>query len=144
MIYVGTFSKLLYPGLRIGYIAASDDLHPQLVRIVLARPSERSAAFDALSVSHQVLTKPCEPAALRATGAAWRVSVLAGATGAFASAGWFTAFALTSAANVRTLGMVEVVFSYLVSHRLLREKLTGAEKAGLLLVLVGVGALLLA
>ncbi len=85
-----------------------------------------------------------EPAALRATGAAWRVSVLAGATGAFASAGWFTAFALTSAANVRTLGMVEVVFSYLVSHRLLREKLTGAEKAGLLLVLVGVGALLLA
>ena len=85
-----------------------------------------------------------EPAALRATAAAWRVSILAGATGAFASAGWFTAFALTSAANVRTLGMVEVVFSYLVSHRLLREKLTGAEKAGLLLVLVGVGALLLA
>ena len=85
-----------------------------------------------------------QPAALRATAAAWRVSVLAGAAGALASAGWFTAFAITSAANVRTLGMVEVVFSYLVSHRLLREKLTGAERAGLLLVLVGVAALLLA
>ncbi|MGE0333133.1 MAG: EamA/RhaT family transporter [Ramlibacter sp.] len=85
-----------------------------------------------------------EPAALRATAAAWRVSVLAGGMGALASAGWFTAFAMTSAANVRTLGMVEVVFSYLVSHRLLREKLTLAERAGLLLVLVGVAALLLA
>lgn len=85
-----------------------------------------------------------EPAALRATAAAWRVSVLAGGMGALASAGWFTAFAMTSAANVRTLGMVEVVFSYLVSHRLLREKLTLAERAGLLLVLLGVAALLLA
>jgi len=83
-------------------------------------------------------------AALRAMAAAWRVSVLAGGMGALASVGWFTAFALTSAANVRTLGMVEVVFSYLVSHRLLREKLTGAERAGLLLVLVGVAALLFA
>jgi len=69
---------------------------------------------------------------------------LAGGMGALASAGWFTAFAMTSAANVRTLGMVEVVFSYLVSHRLLREKLTGAERCGLLLVLVGVAALLFA
>jgi drug/metabolite transporter (DMT)-like permease len=82
--------------------------------------------------------------ALRAMAAAWRVSALAGGMGALASVGWFTAFALTSAANVRTLGMVEVVFSYLVSHRLLREKLTGAERAGLLLVLVGVAALLFA
>jgi len=85
-----------------------------------------------------------ERAALRATAAAWRVSVLAGGMGALASAGWFTAFAMTSAANVRTLGMVEVVFSYLVSHRLLREKLTGAERCGLLLVLVGIAALLFA
>lgn len=84
------------------------------------------------------------PAALRAMATAWRASVLAGGMGALASVGWFTAFALTSAANVRTLGMVEVVFSYLVSHRLLREKLTGAERGGLLLVLVGVAALLLA
>ncbi|MEP6790475.1 MAG: EamA/RhaT family transporter [Ramlibacter sp.] len=82
------------------------------------------------------------PASLRAIATAWRVSVIAGSAGALASIGWFTAFALTTAPNVRTLGMVEVVFSYLVSHRLLREKLTPAEKAGLLLVLAGVAALL--
>jgi len=81
------------------------------------------------------------PQALRATVTAWRVSTAAGAAGALASIGWFTAFALTTAANVRTLGMVEVVFSYLVSRRLLREKLAPAEQGGLGLVVLGLLAL---
>jgi drug/metabolite transporter (DMT)-like permease len=75
--------------------------------------------------------------ALAATATAWRVSTVAGAAVALASIGWFTAFALTTAANVRTLGMVEVVFSYLVSRRLLREKLATLEQAGLALVVTG-------
>lgn len=77
------------------------------------------------------------PQALRALVTAWRISLVAGASGALASLCWFTAFALTTAANVRTLGMVEVVFSYLVSRRVLREKLAPAEQAGLILVVVG-------
>ena len=79
--------------------------------------------------------------ALRATVTAWRVSTIAGAMGALASIGWFTAFALTTAANVRTLGMIEVVFSYLVSRRLLREKLAPVEQGGLALVVAGLLAL---
>jgi drug/metabolite transporter (DMT)-like permease len=78
---------------------------------------------------------------LRAIISAWRVSTIAGAAGALASIGWFTAYALTSAANVRTVGMVEVVFSYLVSRRFMNEKLAPAEQAGLLLVLAGLVAL---
>lgn len=66
-----------------------------------------------------------------------KVALAAGAAGALASLGWFTAFALTTAANVRAAGMVEVVFSYAVSHRLLREKLAPAERTGLWLVAVG-------
>jgi drug/metabolite transporter (DMT)-like permease len=81
------------------------------------------------------------PQSLRATAIAWRVSTAAGAAGALASIGWFTAFALTTATNVRTLGMVEVVFSYLVSRRLLREKLARAERRGLVLVVAGLLAL---
>jgi drug/metabolite transporter (DMT)-like permease len=81
------------------------------------------------------------PTSLRATATAWRVSIVAGGMGALASIGWFTAFALTTAANVRTLGMVEVAFSYLVSHRLLREKLSRKDKVGLGLVGVGLLAL---
>jgi drug/metabolite transporter (DMT)-like permease len=81
------------------------------------------------------------PQALRATVTAWRISAIAGCMGALASIGWFTAFALTTAANVRTLGMVEVVFSYLVSRRLLREKLAPVEQGGLALVVAGLLAL---
>ena len=80
-------------------------------------------------------------ASLRAIATAWRVSTAAGAMGALASIGWFTAFALTTAANVRTLGLAEVVFSYLVSHRFLREKLAPLEQLGLALVIGGLLAM---
>jgi drug/metabolite transporter (DMT)-like permease len=83
------------------------------------------------------------PQSLRAMATAWRVSIVAGGMGALASIGWFTAFALTTAANVRTLGMVEVVFSYLVSHRLLRETLSRVDQLGLALVGAGLLALCL-
>ena len=76
-------------------------------------------------------------AALRALVVAWRVSMVAGSMGAAASIAWFTSFALTSAANVRTLGIVEVVFSLVVAHRFMKERLTRGEKIGLGLVVLG-------
>lgn len=77
------------------------------------------------------------PRTLRIIAGAWRISSLAGLAGALASIGWFTAFSMRSAAEVRTLGLVEVFFSYLVSRRLMREELSRNEKWGLLLVLLG-------
>lgn len=68
---------------------------------------------------------------------AWRVSLLAGSMGAAASLAWFTAYAMHQVADIRTLGMIEVVFSYLVSRRLLREKLSRAEQTGMGLTLLG-------
>jgi len=70
--------------------------------------------------------------------AAWRISLFAGLMGAAASAGWFTAFALTTAAHVRTLGLIELLFSYVVSRRLFRERLTRLELAGIGLLTLGV------
>lgn len=72
---------------------------------------------------------------------AWRLSLGAGCAGALASIGWFTAMAMVPAAHVRTLGLVEVFFSYLVSQRLFRERLAPAEIAGLVLLVLGVGAI---
>ncbi len=77
------------------------------------------------------------PEALRGIRKAWRISLLAGGMGALASLGWFTGFAMRPAADVRTLGLVEVLFSYLVSRRLFREKLGLAEQVGLGLVAIG-------
>jgi len=68
---------------------------------------------------------------------AWRTSLLAGSAGAAASLAWFSAYAMQGAAQVRTLGMVEVLFSYLVSHRMFSEQSSRPEKAGMALMLLG-------
>ena len=50
-----------------------------------------------------------DPGVLRAIARAWKPSLFAGFMGAFASEFWFLAFAITTAANVRTLALVEVL-----------------------------------
>lgn len=75
---------------------------------------------------------------------AWRMSLVAGFMGAAASAGWFTAFAIEPVAHVRTLGLVELVFSYVVSRRLFRERLTAVEVAGMVLLASGVAVITVA
>ncbi len=68
---------------------------------------------------------------------AWRPSAFAGFMGAAASAGWFTAMTIEPVAHVRTLGLVELLFSYVVSRRFFRERLHGPELAGMALLALG-------
>ena len=70
----------------------------------------------------------------------WRGSLGAGALGAFASLFWFIGFALTAAANVRTLALVEVVMAQLVSGRIFREGASPRQLAGMGLIVLGVAA----
>ena len=72
----------------------------------------------------------------------WRVSTWAGFLGAFASAGWFIAFSLTAAANVRTLALVELPLAALLSGRLTGRRTEPRELAGLGVVLAGLALLL--
>ena len=81
--------------------------------------------------------------ALLSSLALWRQSLVAGFFGAFASQFWFLGFSLTAAANVRALGLVEVVFAYVVSHRVFAQRATAREAAGMGLVVAGVALLLL-
>ncbi|MBY0401738.1 DMT family transporter [Myxococcota bacterium] len=75
--------------------------------------------------------------------ALWRKSLFAGFMGALASQFWFLGFSLTSAANVRTLGLIEVLFAQAVSRRLFAQEASVREIAGMALVVIGVAALLL-
>jgi drug/metabolite transporter (DMT)-like permease len=72
---------------------------------------------------------------------AWRPSLFAGFLGAFASEFWFLGFAITSAANVRTLALVEVLFAQGVTHFVFKQPTTAREGAGVVLVVVGVALL---
>ncbi len=85
-----------------------------------------------------------EPAVLVAIAQAWRPSLLAGFMGALASQFWFLAFALTTAANVRTVGLVEVLFAQAVSHFVFAQRTTPREAGGIALIVAGVAFLLLA
>lgn len=72
----------------------------------------------------------------------WRHSLVAGFLGALSSACWFTAFSLTAAANVRTLGLVEMPLAALLSGRLTGQTVARHELAGMALVMGGVGVLI--
>lgn len=78
---------------------------------------------------------------LHAIMRAWRPSLFAGFMGAFASEFWFLAFAITSAANVRTLALVEVLFAQGVTHFVFRQPTTARESAGIVMVVIGVALL---
>lgn len=71
----------------------------------------------------------------------WRPSLFAGFLGAFASQFWFLAFALTAAANVRTLALVEVLFAQAVSYYSFKQPLSMREFGGIVLIVIGVGLL---
>ncbi|HEX2654848.1 MAG TPA: DMT family transporter [Xanthobacteraceae bacterium] len=71
----------------------------------------------------------------------WRPSVFAGAMGALASEFWFLGFAITTAANVRTLGLVEVLFAQMVSRFIFKHHLSKQELIGVILIVTGVGLL---
>ena len=79
-----------------------------------------------------------EPGQLRKVAQSWRVTSLTGLTSILGSLGWFTAFALQTAAYVKALGQVELVFSFLFSVFFLREKSSAKEIMGLVLILCSV------
>lgn len=72
----------------------------------------------------------------------WRPSMAAGFMGAAASVGWFTAFAIEPASHVRTLGLVELLFSLAAARRFFRESLSKVELVGV--GLLGVALILIA
>ncbi len=74
----------------------------------------------------------------------WRPSMVAGFMGAFASQFWFLAFALTAAANVRTLALVEVLFAQGVAYYSFKQPVSAREISGIVLIVIGVALLVAA
>lgn len=84
-----------------------------------------------------------EPGQVIATIKAWRVAGPAGISGWLASVGWFTAMTLQNAAYVRALGQVELVFTFVASWFIFREKSRPVEVVGVVLICAGVVILVL-
>jgi len=82
-----------------------------------------------------------DPGVIRAIIRHWRPSMLAGFLGALASQFWFLAFALATAASVRTLALVEVLFAQAISTLVFKQATTSREAAGIVLIVLGVALL---
>jgi len=80
-------------------------------------------------------------AGARAILRAWRSSLVAGFMGALASQFWFIAFALTDAARVRTLALIEVPLAQAVSLKMFREPPNLREGIGMSLIVVAAAIL---
>jgi drug/metabolite transporter (DMT)-like permease len=82
------------------------------------------------------------PDIMRAIIAAWRPSLFAGFMGATASQFWYLAFALATAASVRTVALVEVLFAQAISSFVFGHKTTAREGLGIVLIVAGVALLI--
>lgn len=84
-----------------------------------------------------------QPGQITAVLRSWRVSAWVGLTGMLGSFGWFMAFTLQNAAYVKTLGQVELVFTFLASYFIFKERSSKKELAGIGLVIVSIVLLIL-
>lgn len=80
--------------------------------------------------------------ALRASFTVWRQSLGAGFLGAFASQFWFLGFSLTTAANIRTVALAEVIFAAGVAWVAFGQRPKARQALGMALIVLGVAALL--
>lgn len=84
-----------------------------------------------------------EPGEIGRVIATWRVSILVGVTSMLGSLGWFTAFTLQNAAYVKAVGQIELVFTFLASYFVFKEKSSPREVLGILLLVASILVLVL-
>jgi drug/metabolite transporter (DMT)-like permease len=136
---VGLFSGALFGLSAIGYRGAILSLH--LPDFVVAATFTVTVGLVIQAAFLSLYLALRDPKVLRAISRAWRPSLFAGFMGAFASEFWFLAFAITSAANVRTLALVEVLFAQGVTHFVFKQPTTTRETIGIIMVVIGVALL---
>jgi drug/metabolite transporter (DMT)-like permease len=74
---------------------------------------------------------------------AWKVTFFVGLFGMLGSMMWFMAFTLQNVAYVKMVGQVELIFAALGSYFIFKERMTGREVAGIVLITTSILMLIL-
>jgi drug/metabolite transporter (DMT)-like permease len=136
---IGLFSGALFAMSAIGFRGAILALqHPDFV---LAATFTLAVGLVLQSILLSAYLALREPGVLQEIARAWRPSLFAGFMGALASQFWFLAFAIATAASVRTLALVEVLFAQAISKFIFKQPTTAREGVGIVLVVIGVALL---
>ena len=133
---IGLLSGALFALSAIGYRGAILSLH--LPHFVMAATFTVTVGLVIQAAVLSLYLALRDPQVLRAIREAWKPSMFAGFMGAFASEFWFLAFAIATAASVRTLALVEVLFAQAVTRFVFKQPTTTREVVGIVLVVVGV------
>ena len=83
-----------------------------------------------------------EPGELARVFQNWRVSSVIGCVGMLASLCWFSAMTLNSAAVVRAVGQIELLFTLLTTIWLFKERLRIVQFLGMVLIVAGIWLLI--
>ena len=83
-----------------------------------------------------------EPGQIKAVVKAWKPASLVGIAGVLGSVCWFTAMTIQSVAYVRSLGQIELIFTFASSYFIFKERPNKAETMGVILIAVGIIVLL--
>jgi drug/metabolite transporter (DMT)-like permease len=126
----------------IGFRGAILDLH--LPNFVMAATFTLAVGLAMQAVALSLYLWLRDRSVLTAIVRAWKPSLFAGFMGALASQFWFLAFALATAASVRTLALVEVLFAQLIARFAFGQRTSVREAVGMVLVVGGVVLLILA
>jgi drug/metabolite transporter (DMT)-like permease len=133
---IGLFSGGLFALSAIGYRGAILDLHLQNFVMAATFTLVVGLVMQAVTLSVYLLIR--QPSAMTAILKSWKPSLFAGLMGALASQFWFLAFAIATAAAVRTLALIEVLFAQLVARTMFGQRTTVREAIGMALVVAGV------
>lgn len=136
----GLVSAGLFALSAIGYRAGI--LHLGAPNFVLGASSILALALAIQSALIIASMLVLDQAGLAAILRAWRPSLLAGFMGALASQFWFLAFAIDTAARVRTLALIEMIFAQIVTKKVFRQSTSAREIAGMAIMIAGVVLLL--
>jgi drug/metabolite transporter (DMT)-like permease len=139
---LGLVSGGLFGLSAIGFRGAILNLHDP--NFVMAATFTLTMGLAVQSVMLTIYLYFRDRAVMMAIFKAWRPSLFAGFMGAASSQFWYLAFAIATAASVRTLALVEVLFAQGVSYFVFKQPTTPREGLGIVLIVAGVVLLLLA
>ncbi|MGA8498216.1 MAG: DMT family transporter [Xanthobacteraceae bacterium] len=139
---IGLASGGMFALSAIGYRGAILDLH--MANFVMAATFTLVVGLVMQAVVLSLYLWLRQPSAMIAILRAWKPSLFAGLMGALASQFWFLAFAIATAASVRTLALIEVLFAQIVARVMFGQRTTPREAIGMALVVAGVGLLIFA
>ena len=136
---IGLLSAALFGVSAVGFRAASLSLHEGPI-VSAAFTLACSAAIQTSIMA--IYLRLREPGQLTKVARAWRIASLSGITGILGSAGWFTAMTLQQVAYVRTLGLIEMLFTFAIALSIFKEYPRRAEVAGVVLLVAAIGLVL--